>query len=52
MSFNGKNLNNIEKIFIGTANFNQEYGIGRRASTFNKMDLNKILDEVILNENV
>jgi aryl-alcohol dehydrogenase-like predicted oxidoreductase len=52
MILNGTNVNNIEKIFIGTANFNQEYGIGRRTSTFNKMDLNKILDEVIFNENV
>lgn len=52
MSYNGINLNNNEKLFIGTANFNQEYGVGSRTSTFNKMDLSKILDEVILNENV
>jgi aryl-alcohol dehydrogenase-like predicted oxidoreductase len=41
-----------KQIFIGTANFNKKYGIGDRASMFDKRDLKKIFSEVELKHNV
>jgi aryl-alcohol dehydrogenase-like predicted oxidoreductase len=44
--------NPAKQIFIGTANFNKKYGIGSRASLFDKKDLENIFFEVASKHNV
>jgi len=44
--------NSAKQIFIGTANFSKKYGVGSRASIFDKKDLEKIFFEVKSKHNV
>jgi predicted oxidoreductase len=45
--------NNKQKvIYIGTANFNNNYGIGQRSSVFQRNDLDKLFFEIQNNENI
>ena len=39
-------------LFVGTANLNKEYGVGKRSSVFDKNDLAKLFFEVETNRNV
>ena len=39
-------------LFVGTANLNKEYGVGKRSSAFDKNDLAKLFFEVETNRNV
>lgn len=39
-------------IYIGTANFNNNYGIGSRSSVFQRNDLDKLFFEIQNNENI
>lgn len=44
------NKNNI--IYVGTANFNKNYGFGQRSSVFKSNDLNKLFSEIQNSENI
>ena len=47
------NSDNKQKIiYIGTANFNKNYGIGKRSSVFQSNDLGKLFFEIKNNENI